>query len=60
MAIYRHMFQVVLSDIEYPWQCSITWQFLQKVIFSLEDRRKNKKTSLSVVSMRAALKAWII
>ena len=45
-----------VTDIEYPWQCGITWEFLQKVIFSLEDRCKNKKTSPSVVSMRAALK----
>ena len=45
-----------VTDIEYPWQCGITWEFLQKVIFSLEDRCKNKKTSPSVVSMWAALK----
>ena len=45
-----------VADIQYSWQCGITWEFLQKVIFSLEDRCKNKKTSPSVISMRAALK----
>ena len=38
-----------VTDIEYPWQCGITWEFLQKVIFSLEDRCKIKKTSPSTV-----------
>ncbi|XP_028417993.1 uncharacterized protein LOC114542716 [Dendronephthya gigantea] len=32
-----------IMDIEYPWQCGITWEFFQKVIFGLEDRCKHKK-----------------
>ena len=49
------LFQVVLC---YRYRISLAmwhhWEFLQKVIFSLEDGCKNKKTSPSVVS--AALK----
>ena len=29
-----------IMDIEYPWQCGITWEFFQKIIFGLEDRSK--------------------
>jgi hypothetical protein len=46
-----------IMDIEYPWQCGITWEFFQKIIFGLEDRSKHNKTAPSIISMRAALKA---
>ena len=44
-----------ILDIHYPWQCSTTWEFIQKVLFGIEDKHKGK-TSPAVVAMRAALK----
>ena len=48
------MFYVM--DIQYPWQCSVTWAFFQKVVYCLEDKHKHKTTP-AVISMRAALRA---
>ena len=36
-------------DINYPWQCSTTWEFFQKVVFGLEDAGGHNKTSLQLL-----------
>lgn len=28
--------------IHYPWQCGMTWEFTQKVLFGIEDKNKGK------------------
>ena len=43
-------------DINYPWQCATTWEYLQKVVFGLEDHNSHSKTSPAVIAMRTALK----
>lgn len=49
------MFYVL--DTNYPWQCCMTWEFLQKVIYCLESKATKHNTSPAVVAMRAALNA---
>ncbi|CAB4012109.1 Hypothetical predicted protein, partial [Paramuricea clavata] len=44
-----------ILDINYPWQCSSSWEFIQKVLYGIEDKVKGKTTP-AVVAMRAALK----
>ena len=44
-----------ILDINYPWQCSTTWEFFRKVVFGLEDAGGHNKTS-PAVAMRTALK----
>lgn len=44
-----------ILDINYPWQCFSSWEFIQKVLYGIEDKDKGK-TSPAVVAMRAALK----
>ena len=48
------MFYVM--DIQYPWQCSVTWEFFQKVVYCLEDKHK-RETTPAVISVRGALRA---
>ena len=48
------MFYVL--DMEYPWQCSTTWETLQKVVYLLDDKKPPHKTSPAVIALRAALK----
>ncbi|XP_071852236.1 uncharacterized protein [Apostichopus japonicus] len=43
-------------DLHYPWQCAVTWEFVQKVLYGLDSKVKSK-TSPAVIAMRAALKA---
>lgn len=43
-------------DINYPWQSSVTWEFIQKVIYCLDSKAK-QKTSPAVIAMRTALNA---
>ena len=50
---YKHLY---ILDINYPWQCSTTWEFFQNVFFGLEDAGGYNKTSLAVIAMRTALK----
>ncbi|KAJ8017823.1 hypothetical protein HOLleu_44526 [Holothuria leucospilota] len=45
-----------ILDISYPWQCSTTWEFFQKVAFGLEDAGGNSKTLSAVIAMRTTLK----
>lgn len=45
-----------ILDISYPWQCSTTWEFFQKVVFGLDDAGGNSKTSPAVIAMRTTLK----
>ena len=45
-----------ILDINYPWQCSTTWEFFQKVLFGLEDAGDHNKTSPAFIAMRTALK----
>lgn len=42
-------------DIHYPWECSTTWEFIQKVLFGIDDKG-NGKTSPAIIAMRAYLK----
>lgn len=44
-----------ILDVHYPWQCSVTWEFVQKVLYGIEDKQK-RKTSPAVIAMRAAMK----
>lgn len=44
-----------ILDIHHPWQCYITWEFVQKVLYGIEDNKKGK-TSPAVIALRAALK----
>ncbi|XP_028392503.1 uncharacterized protein LOC114517060 isoform X2 [Dendronephthya gigantea] len=44
-----------ILDINYPWECKTTWEFIQKTIYCLEDKVPHKTTP-AVISMRAALK----
>ena len=44
-----------ILDINYPWQCFSSWEFIRKVLFTIEDNVKGKTTP-AVVAMRAALK----
>ena len=48
------MFYVM--DVQYLWKCIVTWEFLQKVVYCLEDEAK-RKTTPAVISMRAVLKS---
>ncbi|CAB4005822.1 Hypothetical predicted protein [Paramuricea clavata] len=43
-----------ILDVHYPWQCAVTWEFIQKVLYGIEDKLKGK-TSPAVIAMRAAL-----
>lgn len=43
-------------DLHYPWQCAVTWEFAQKVLYELDSNVKSK-TSTALIAMRAALKA---
>ena len=48
------MFYVL--DLEYPWQCSVTWEFIQKVLYGIDSHHK-AKTSPSVIALRTAIKS---
>ena len=43
-------------DIHYPWQSCVSWEFVQKVIYALDDKVQHK-TSPGVIAMRTALKS---
>ena len=45
-----------VMDINYPWECKTSWEFIQKALYCLEDKVPGKTTS-AVISMRAALKS---
>ncbi|CAB4005636.1 Hypothetical predicted protein [Paramuricea clavata] len=31
-----------ILDVHYPWQCGVTWEFIQKVLFGIEDKLKGQ------------------
>ena len=44
-----------VMDTEYPWQCAITWELIQKIVYQLDDKVSHK-TSPAVIAMRAGLR----
>ncbi|XP_033104574.1 uncharacterized protein LOC117107122 [Anneissia japonica] len=46
-----------ILNLNYPWQSYTTWEFIQKVIYGLEDTGNHNKTSPAVIAMTALKKA---
>ena len=46
---------IYILDIEYPWQCGVTWEFFQKVVYTMDGTKKNR-ASPAIAAIRAALK----